>query len=147
MKMEQTECSETSAYKIQTRENYAKENIQQTITCFYTLIHMSKELQCSLGKKTPQIWTFHIFVTGKILRVTEWLVPDVSRQRIFLRFNGRVFNADGLTKRPLCHLVKSGTHYTVTLSHDPKERRHLLIHCGNSALAHNTFLSLTLRSL
>ena len=30
MKMEQTECSETSAYKIQTPGNYPEENIQQT---------------------------------------------------------------------------------------------------------------------
>jgi hypothetical protein len=30
MKMEQTECSETSAYKIQTPANYPEENIQQT---------------------------------------------------------------------------------------------------------------------
>jgi len=30
MKVEQTECSETSAYKIQTPGNYAEENIQQT---------------------------------------------------------------------------------------------------------------------
>jgi hypothetical protein len=28
MKMEQTECSETSAYKIQTPGNYPEENIQ-----------------------------------------------------------------------------------------------------------------------
>jgi hypothetical protein len=30
MKMEQTECSETSAYKLQTPENYPKESIQHT---------------------------------------------------------------------------------------------------------------------
>jgi len=30
MKMEQTECSETSAYKIQTPGNYPEENIQNT---------------------------------------------------------------------------------------------------------------------
>jgi len=30
MKMEQTECSEMSAYKIQTPENYPEENIQHT---------------------------------------------------------------------------------------------------------------------
>jgi len=30
MKMEQTECSETSAYKIQTPENYPEESIQHT---------------------------------------------------------------------------------------------------------------------
>jgi hypothetical protein len=29
-KMEQTECSETSAYKIQTPGNYPEENIQHT---------------------------------------------------------------------------------------------------------------------
>jgi hypothetical protein len=38
MKMEQTECSETSAYKIQTPGNYPEENIQ----CMYnlTLLHI-----------------------------------------------------------------------------------------------------------
>jgi len=30
MKMEQTECSETSAYKIQTPGNYPEENIQHS---------------------------------------------------------------------------------------------------------------------
>jgi len=30
MKMEQTECSESSAYKIQTPGNYPEENIQHT---------------------------------------------------------------------------------------------------------------------
>ena len=30
MKMEQTECSETSAYKIQTPENYPEESIQHS---------------------------------------------------------------------------------------------------------------------
>jgi len=34
MKMEQTECSETSAYKIQTPGNYPEENIQHcNIAC------------------------------------------------------------------------------------------------------------------
>jgi len=32
MKMEQTECSETSAYKIQTPGNYPKESIKFTLT-------------------------------------------------------------------------------------------------------------------
>ena len=31
MKMEQTECSETSAYKIQTPGNYPEENIQHFV--------------------------------------------------------------------------------------------------------------------
>jgi len=33
MKMEQTECSETSAYKIQTPGNHPKESIQHLNTC------------------------------------------------------------------------------------------------------------------
>jgi len=38
MKMEQTECSETSAYKIQTPGNYPEGNIQQVVvTYYYTL--------------------------------------------------------------------------------------------------------------
>jgi hypothetical protein len=66
-------------------------------------------------------------------------VPDVSRQSIFLRFKGGVTNADGQTARPLCHLGKSGTHNTVTLSHDPEERRLPLIHYGSLTLAHNPY--------
>ena len=34
MEMEQTECSETSAYKIQTLGNYPEGSIQQEIICF-----------------------------------------------------------------------------------------------------------------
>jgi len=37
MKMEQTECSETSAYKIQTPGNYPEENIQ--LQAYYLLPH------------------------------------------------------------------------------------------------------------
>jgi len=33
----ETECSETSAYKIQTPGNYPEENIQQNIICYNTL--------------------------------------------------------------------------------------------------------------
>jgi len=40
MKMEQTECSETSAYKIQTPGNYAEENIQQG-QIFYVEVKVS----------------------------------------------------------------------------------------------------------
>ena len=38
MKMEQTECSETSAYKIQTPGNYPEENIKQFIACLCVVI-------------------------------------------------------------------------------------------------------------
>ena len=42
MKMEQTECSETSAYKIQTPGNYPKESVQYTL-----LVHA----------KNPSYWS------------------------------------------------------------------------------------------
>jgi len=45
MKMEQRECSETLAYKIQTQGNYPEENIQlaavlvdNTCSCFYSCV-------------------------------------------------------------------------------------------------------------
>jgi hypothetical protein len=38
MKMEQTECSETSEYKIQTPGNYPEESLQQYPLCFKRLV-------------------------------------------------------------------------------------------------------------
>ena len=50
MKMEQEECSETSAYKIQTPGNYPEENIQHTehgeslkSGTFFDIIHRCEE--------------------------------------------------------------------------------------------------------
>jgi len=45
MKMEQTECSETSAYKIQTPGNYPEENIQYLFYVFKS-IFWDKTLHC-----------------------------------------------------------------------------------------------------
>ena len=39
MKMEQTECSETSAYKIQTPGNYPEESIKQTDILLVIYLH------------------------------------------------------------------------------------------------------------
>jgi len=52
MKMEQTECSETSAYKIQTPGTYPEENIQHSSwnDCSYGC----QEMQ---GAKTPATYT------------------------------------------------------------------------------------------
>jgi hypothetical protein len=44
MKMEQTECSETSAYKIQTPGNYPKESIQQCINSM--IIQLRDKYRC-----------------------------------------------------------------------------------------------------
>jgi len=57
--MEQTPCSEMSAYKIQTPGNYPEENIQQRQTVFTVLSlvsHTGKtviEVQCVLFKCLP----------------------------------------------------------------------------------------------
>jgi hypothetical protein len=40
--MEQTECSETSAYKIQTPGNYLEENIEQGNECYATKNFMAE---------------------------------------------------------------------------------------------------------
>jgi len=40
MKMEQAQCSETSAYKIQTPVNYPEENIQQIDACLFLTTYL-----------------------------------------------------------------------------------------------------------
>ena len=56
MKMEQTECSETSAYKIQTPGNYPEESIQQIIT------YLPKSSDC-----------LFLFLASLITAVSEFL--------------------------------------------------------------------------
>jgi len=47
MKMEQTECSETSAYKIQEPENYPEENIQHvSVYCRGNMITYRLHIVC-----------------------------------------------------------------------------------------------------
>jgi hypothetical protein len=45
MKMEQIECSETSAYKIQTPGNHPEENIQHPNVVHFSVISQLKALQ------------------------------------------------------------------------------------------------------
>jgi len=61
MKMEQTECSETSAYKFQTPGNHPKESIQHSVhgesfksrekMCVQNLIHKGLEKRTHGGSK------------------------------------------------------------------------------------------------
>jgi len=46
MKMKQTECSETSAYKIQTPRNYPEENKQQRVLNSNTIFHWWNKVCC-----------------------------------------------------------------------------------------------------
>jgi len=55
MKMEQTECSETSAYKLQTPEYYPKESIKQAI---YNLRILKIMLEKSCRKHNCNIRMF-----------------------------------------------------------------------------------------
>ena len=67
MKMEQTECSETSAYKIQTPGNYPKESIQPTLLVFKRLIVILFELMVVIS---VMIWEG---VSGWIAAGIIWL--------------------------------------------------------------------------
>jgi hypothetical protein len=52
--MEQTECSETSAYKIQTPGNYQEENIQQMLALFIFPI-----VKQNLNSKHPKLFSIY----------------------------------------------------------------------------------------
>jgi len=54
MKMEQIDCSETSAYKIQTPENYPEANIQQMLVSFEQLV-TRRSLSRPLNEGVSQI--------------------------------------------------------------------------------------------
>jgi len=69
MKMEQTECSETSAYKIQTPGNYPEENIQHTehsesLKSRILLLTYSMEQSPQLVKKFPAFYGTRRFTTA-----------------------------------------------------------------------------------
>jgi len=75
MKMEQTECFETSAYKIQTPGNYPEENIQHT-----EHEESLKSRNLSLFSEDFKIFShrefnpfvFRLVTRGKILVVSPW---------------------------------------------------------------------------
>ena len=70
MKMEQTECSETSAYKIQTTGNYPEENIQQT----GTFINVVLFEYCNLGGGSRfECWSY--IKKNSVALVRERTIP------------------------------------------------------------------------
>jgi len=74
MKMEQTECSETSAYKIQTPGNYLEENIQWVTYCYspnartwiWNIFHIKFHLQNTNTRTAINNW----YNTSSTKRVT-----------------------------------------------------------------------------
>jgi hypothetical protein len=78
MKMEQTECSKTSAYKIQTPGNYPKESIQNTMrelckSLGVELCHLNIEVCISVSKTLYCIRTAHFRVNESYLITTIFL--------------------------------------------------------------------------
>ena len=74
MKMEQTEYSETSAYKIQTPGNYPEENIQHTehgesLKSRKQIIHFLRIMQACRSKRRGDAATCH---KGMLC---EWPIP------------------------------------------------------------------------
>jgi hypothetical protein len=59
MKMEQTECSETSAYKIQTSGNYPEESTQRSEQGESLKSRISRETQ-SFVKIGQKYWTLYM---------------------------------------------------------------------------------------
>jgi hypothetical protein len=59
MKMEQTECSETSVYKIQTPGNYPEENIQPTENNFNNI-----QYQKIIKPESKREWKMATFFVG-----------------------------------------------------------------------------------
>jgi hypothetical protein len=73
MKMEQTECSETSEYKIQTPGNYPEENIQHTE---HGESLKSRIIQDIFNLKAEQLFLFIIckffqYIDSKVLQIIE----------------------------------------------------------------------------
>jgi len=55
MKLEQTQCSETSAYKIQTPGNYPKENIQRINTIYSECVFAPLVIQHAIRMRRSEI--------------------------------------------------------------------------------------------
>jgi hypothetical protein len=101
MKMEQTECSETSAYKIQTPGNYPEENIEHTEHCeslksrihlaFFTLIIYTIFFSLTLCK--PNISLF-------LTRSVQLIFPILVQHHI-LKLHLKVYRAICLSST--CH--------------------------------------------
>ena len=85
MKMEQTECTETLAYKIQTPENYPEENIQQINTSYYirkdeldglndTYGRGKRCIQCFGGKPEGKYYLEDLGIDRRI--ILKWILEE-----------------------------------------------------------------------
>jgi len=66
MKMERTECLETSAYKIQTQGNYPEESTQHL--CIHVMTDNFYKPECTLPQREPALF---IEICGEETKQTE----------------------------------------------------------------------------
>ena len=83
MKMEQTECSKTSAFKVQTPGNYPEEIIQHLSVCGHTdfVSTLEADVSCSVPAQ-DYMWHVSRFPTNKATLVTESLYQCVSKHSL-----------------------------------------------------------------
>jgi hypothetical protein len=118
MKMEQTECSETSAYKIQTPGNYPGESIQQvgsstlvdlhldaqnsylfTYNTFIKILYMFRALPCSPSRSPRRNC---IYATSGIVTLCRWLSCAPVKKEFFL--NRCTRHVEDFNKCIICNL-------------------------------------------
>jgi hypothetical protein len=76
MKMEQTECSETSAYKIQTPGNYPEENIQHYSRLIAKSNNKIRTTRNTLNKETGKV---HLVEQVPTLQVNDETLKDPTK--------------------------------------------------------------------
>jgi hypothetical protein len=77
MMLEQTECSETLAYKIQTPGSYTEESIQQTKCVFFFLPRLAPCQQVSFYLITYLILTYNVTFSSvrSVGDMGDWFFP------------------------------------------------------------------------
>ena len=80
MKTEQTECSETSAYKIQTPGNHPEESIQRLPSCFFFVSMPKKIHKSQIHVHKIAAVTFNHYCSFSLLHIAYVLVPERKRR-------------------------------------------------------------------
>jgi hypothetical protein len=86
MKMEQTECSKTSAYKIQTPGNYQEENIQQ-------MYRFAVSLNSALDREWWLTLILLMWTTGWANSIPIYIQQDTTLHSLFI--SGNCWRVDG----------------------------------------------------
>jgi len=126
MKMEQTECSETSTYKIQTPENYPEDNIQHPLRCSPMVLTPSCGFAGALAKHYKRLLplscpsVFRMYQRGShwtdFREIWFWVLlskkKSVEKSQISLK---RANNNGFFTRRPISFIVTGDIKSPLTL--------------------------------